>query len=215
MSKKKQPKQTHSPIDTLEENLEHLGEQIDQLNEGLEQLEKKLGFFHPVSLLATWFGAGKIPFMPGTMGTLAALPFAWLIQSHGGAEGLIIAALLTFFLGILIADRYMKLSFTSHDPQEIVIDEVAGMWLLLAAFPLSIEAYTAAFLIFRFFDIVKPWPISLCNDKVMGGFGVMLDDLLAAIYPVFIIGILAMLSVVFGSDMLINFYEFIGGDGTF
>lgn len=210
-----QPEDDKTPLESIEEGLEHIGEHIDEFNEELEELEKKLGFFHPVSLLATWFGAGKSPIVPGTMGTLAALPFGWLIHMHSGSEGLIVAALLTFFIGIFVADRFMKLSFTSHDPREIVIDEVAGMWLLLAAFPLSLTSYFTAFIIFRIFDILKPWPISLCDRKIHGGFGVMFDDFVAAIYPVILIGLLAMLSAVTGSDILGNFYTFIADNGSF
>lgn len=199
-----------SPLDKLEEGIGTLGESVEEISKDIEKLEKKLGFFHPVSLLATWFGAGKIPFMPGTMGTAAALPFAYAIHVYGGPQALFIAALLTFLIGIFVAEQFMKLSFTSHDPKEIVIDEVAGVWLLLVALPPTLNGYIAGFLVFRIFDILKPWPISLCDRKVLGGVGVMLDDFAAAVYPVVILGLFAMFSAVTGNTLLSDFYAFLG-----
>lgn len=204
-----------SPLDALEENIGQIGESIEEIGENIERLEKKLGFFHPVNLLATWFGAGKIPFMPGTMGTIAALPFAYAIHVTGGPQALFIAALLAFFIGIFVAEQFMRLSFTSHDPKEIVIDEVAGVWLLLVALPPTLNGYLVGFLVFRFFDIVKPWPISVCDNKVLGGFGVMLDDFAAAVYPVVLMGLFAMFSAVTGSTILSDFFTFLGNDAFF
>jgi phosphatidylglycerophosphatase A len=211
---KKQPKTADKTmLESMEENLEHLGESIDEFNAELEQFEKKLGAFHPVSLLATWFGAGKIPFMPGTMGTLAALPFAYAIEMYGGTQTLFAAALLLFLLGIYVSDQFMRLSFTSHDPREIVIDEVAGVWLLLVAFPTTLNGYIAGFIIFRIFDIIKPWPISLCDRHVKGGFGVMFDDIAAAVYPVILLGFFAMFSAVTNSQLMSNIFTFLSYNG--
>ncbi|MEZ5691560.1 MAG: phosphatidylglycerophosphatase A [Rickettsiales bacterium] len=147
--------------------------------------------------LATWFGSGLAPIASGTFGSLAALPFAFIIQYYLGNTALAISAVAIFFVGWWAANEYMKHYPEKHDPKEIVIDEVAGMWLLLSLFPLSafisshdsdinmlIIAYIICFFLFRIFDIVKPWPVSWADKKIKGGFGVMFDDILAAIYPV-------------------------------
>lgn len=210
-------KQEHKkgPLESLEDELEHLGEDVERISENIEEFERKLGLLHPLNILATWFWSGKSPWMPGTAGTLAALPFAHAIQLYGGKESLFAAALLLFFIGIFVADQFMKRSFTSHDPSEIVIDEVAGVWLLLVALPASLNAYLFAFVVFRFFDILKPWPISLCDRKVGGGFGVMFDDLVAGIYPVILIGLFAMFCGVTGYDGLNTLYTWLDGNALF
>src|SRR5262249_10042784 len=89
-----------------------------------------------------------------------------------------------FFAGIYISDRYMQRHNRTGDPQEIVLDEVAAMWLALSFFYRDAATYIVAFLAFRVFDIYKPWPVNLADRDVKGGFAVMLDDLLAALYAV-------------------------------
>lgn len=137
----------------------------------------------PPILLATWFGSGYLPRLPGTWGSLAALPVAWPIHHYWGSIGLAAAALVVFAAGIWAANVYMLRSDGAHDPGPIVVDEVAGQWLtLLAAGGPDLLLYAAGFMLFRIFDILKPWPCSLVDRKVVGGFGVMLDDVLAAVY---------------------------------
>jgi phosphatidylglycerophosphatase A len=152
-----------------------------------------LPFLHPISLLATWFGAGRMPKIPGTMGTLAALPFAWAIASAGGAMALVAASLLLFIIGVPVSERYMRVNRTEQDPGEIVIDEVAAVWLLLAILPHSLAAYAFGFVVFRFFDMYKPWPVSLIDDRILGGFGVMVDDYAAAVYPLALLAIFSLI----------------------
>lgn len=135
----------------------------------------------PASLIATWFGAGLIPFAAGTWGSLAALPFAWVIQTYAGAVGLIVATILASVAGIWAGSVLVARS-GRNDPGFIVIDEVAGMFLTLAAAPRTWWAYAIGFVLFRIADIVKPWPASWCDKNVHGGLGVMLDDLAAALY---------------------------------
>lgn len=152
--------------------------------------------------LATMYGAGLVKYAPGTAGSFVAalLAYPLLMQADGWRWLLLGAALLTV-LGTVSADRYMRTHKTYHDPSEIVVDEWAGQWLTYALFPayaawvsegsaiammLStptqvLTHLVAGFVLFRLFDILKPWPISLADRKVGGGFGVMLDDLLAAI----------------------------------
>jgi phosphatidylglycerophosphatase A len=131
--------------------------------------------------LATWFGAGRLPWMPGTWGSLAALPLAWLLPALGGPWLLLIAWALVFVLGLWTADRYMK-AVGLHDPGAVVIDEVAGQWLTLAIAPLDPLAFLLGFVLFRVADVLKPWPASWLDRRVGGAFGVMIDDVAAAVY---------------------------------
>ncbi|GGF14906.1 hypothetical protein GCM10011611_20840 [Aliidongia dinghuensis] len=135
-------------------------------------------------LLATWFGAGLAPKAPGTWGSIAALPFAWVIQWWGGSAALVLAATLLLLAGWAAADRLVRASGI-RDPQSIVVDEVVGQWLTLACGPLSIPAYLIGLILFRAADITKPFPASWADRKIGGGLGVMLDDVLAAIYSGF------------------------------
>lgn len=132
-------------------------------------------------LLATWFGAGRLPLAPGTWGSLAALPFAWGMASLAGPPVLFAAALAALVIGIWASEAVTRTSGVK-DPGEIVIDEVAGQWLALAFVPLDPLAYGAGFLLFRVFDIVKPWPANWIDRGVSGGMGIMLDDIVAGAY---------------------------------
>jgi phosphatidylglycerophosphatase A len=142
----------------------------------------------PAALIATWFGAGLLPWMPGTWGSLAALPFAWMIRSYCGAAGLSIAAAVLFLIGWWAAAR-MAAASGKTDPGFIVIDEVTAQWLVLVAAPLDPRAYAAAFLLFRLFDITKPRPIEWIERRFGGGLGIMLDDAMAALYALVILAI--------------------------
>ena len=136
---------------------------------------------HPACLAATWFGAGLIRPAPGTWGSLAALPLAWAMVQLGGPVTLMVATAAVFALGCWASDVYERAS-GGKDPGSVVIDEVAGQWLVLIVVPLEPLYYLAGFLVFRFCDIAKPWPASWADRKVSGGLGIMLDDVLAALY---------------------------------
>ncbi len=129
-------------------------------------------------LLLSWFGAGLSPKAPGTAGSLAALPFAWIIVTTGGASGLFIASIVAFALGWAIIATTPGLE---DDPGWIVIDEVAGQWLTLVLVPADLVLYAIGFLLFRLFDIFKPWPIKTIEKRTPGALGVMLDDMVAAL----------------------------------
>ena len=131
--------------------------------------------------LATWFGIGLIKFAPGTWGSFAALPFAWVIYEIWGAPGLALATLLVSLTGVWVSHIHAQQS-PDEDPSEIVIDEVAGMWLTLLAAPLDIFYYLIGFAFFRIADIWKPWPASWADNAVKGGAGIMLDDIFAGVY---------------------------------
>jgi phosphatidylglycerophosphatase A len=133
------------------------------------------------SYIATWFGVGNAPKAAGTCGSLAALPTAYILHQACGALALGVAALLIFMLGVWATNHYITKHQAGNDPKEVVIDEVSGMWLVLAFVPPTLLGYAVAFALFRLFDIVKPWPISWVDKHVHGGLGVMLDDTLAAV----------------------------------
>jgi phosphatidylglycerophosphatase A len=139
--------------------------------------------------LATWFGAGFAPKAPGTAGSLASLVL-WgplvLLDTSWGAR--LLAVVAVFALGVVAAQRVVDVR--GEDPQIVVVDEVAGMGVALLVAPPTAWSLVAGFVLFRVFDIAKPWPVSWADRRVGGGVGVMLDDVLAGVYAliVFVVG---------------------------
>jgi phosphatidylglycerophosphatase A len=140
-------------------------------------------------LLATFFGVGLFPVAPGTLGSLASLPLAFGLLSLSLEAALLVIAVI-FVIGVL-ASNAVEADLGSHDAKLIVIDEVVGQCLvvvLLEAFlPGLIDVMlllVLSFLGFRLFDIAKPWPVGWVDSRVQGGFGVMLDDVVAALLAV-------------------------------
>lgn len=174
--------------------------------------KKTLPLSHPAKLIGTWFGSGLAPKAPGTMGTLAALPFAYVIQSCFGNTGLFVASILAFVAGVVATNVYLKHT-DSQDPKEIVIDEVAAIWLLLSFMYPTAISYVVGFALFRLFDVLKLWPISLADRKIKGGFGVMFDDILAALYPLVLVAVVATLAQTAGFEVSIaQLQRMLGGD---
>ena len=137
-----------------------------------------------VWLTVSWFGvSGYFKHARGTWGTLAALPFAYVIQISLGNIALAAAGCALFLLGVVASEKYV-ISTGKQDPGEIVIDEVAAIFMLLSFMTPNWQCYLAAFIVFRIFDVLKPWPVSVADQKIKGGLGVMVDDVLAALYPV-------------------------------
>ncbi|HEX7969904.1 MAG TPA: phosphatidylglycerophosphatase A, partial [Stellaceae bacterium] len=139
--------------------------------------------FDLATVTATWFGVGLLPVAPGTWGSLAALPFAWVIAWIFGARALLIAAAVLFFVGWWAAGRMARDTHVK-DAGAIVVDEVVGQWITLAVAPRDATAYLAGFVLFRVFDIAKPWPARWADRELPGGFGVMADDVIAAFYAI-------------------------------
>lgn len=137
----------------------------------------------PAGFLATWFYSGMMPFAPGTWGSLAALPFAWGIQYYWGWVGLSVATVVVFIIGWWASHVFEKEAGV-EDPGCVVIDEVAGQWLVLIPAGLDPLLYLIGFVLFRIVDIFKPWPACWFDKNVHGGLGIMLDDVVAAIYAV-------------------------------
>ena len=132
---------------------------------------------------ATCFGIGWSPIAPGTVASLVALPFGWLLVLLGW-QSVLAAALLATGLGIWACGAYARKN-RIRDPAECVLDEVAGQWFALI--PVAVEMrggdwrpFVMGFIFFRLFDILKPWPISAV-EKLPGGFGIMMDDVLAGL----------------------------------
>jgi phosphatidylglycerophosphatase A len=138
--------------------------------------------------LAFGFGSGLSRFAPGTMGTVAAIPLALLLKClpvfvfWPALMGL-------FLLGVKICTLSSK-RLGRHDPGGIVWDEMVGFWLTIAFLPVSWPWWLAAFALFRFFDILKPWPVRWAENRFGDGLGIMLDDIFAALYAMAILGIL-------------------------
>ena len=130
--------------------------------------------------IATGMYAGYLPRFPGTWGTLVAIPIHFLIimlapAYYYGAMGAI------FIIAIITAGMTEKIIDT-QDPGVVVIDEVIGMLVTLIGAPLTIPAFFAAFCLFRFFDILKPFPVGWLDKHLHGGTGIVLDDVMAGIY---------------------------------
>ena len=131
-------------------------------------------------VIATWFGAGDLPGAPGTWGSLAALPFAVLLVILGGQYMLAAGVLIAFFAGVWASGR-LAAFHRMEDPQRVVIDEVAGQWLAILPVAFDWRFYPVAFILFRFLDITKPWPLKNM-EKLPGGVGIMADDIGAGFY---------------------------------
>ncbi len=143
---------------------------------------KKIPFL--VDFLSTGFYSGKIPFMPGTFGTLVAIPIAFFTILLSLPIKICIFLVL-FFGGVYVSDKYTKISGIK-DPSQVVIDEIAAMYLVLILCPvgeLFFPLVILPFILFRVFDILKPFPINYL-EKINGGWGIMLDDVMAAVYAI-------------------------------
>lgn len=147
---------------------------------------------HPAHFFALGFGTGLAKKAPGTFGTLVGFPLFWLITPLNLPSQLLIIAAL-FLIGIYFCDKAGKALGVS-DHGGIVWDEIVAMMLVLTVTINQWQWWLAAFLLFRLFDIWKPFPIRQCDAKLKGGFGVMFDDLLAAIYAIISLKALEWLS---------------------
>jgi phosphatidylglycerophosphatase A len=216
-----------------------------------EEPPKGIAWYHPAFLIATWFGSGKIPFAPGTMGSFFTFPL--FIVSHyllifATSEKTLthlslLGVVLLFFIGQWATSVYMKRT-GRMDPKEVVIDEVvgqilvffAGFTIVASALPIYHVLYGDAeqnislksikdvhdfflntaifipytfsilivslvgFILFRIFDIWKPWPIRWCDKNMKNSFGVMFDDIFAAVYAILVMYLLVFLIAIFFFD---------------
>jgi len=135
---------------------------------------------NPVHILASGFGSGLAPRAPGTFGTLAAIPIVLLAQllpawQYAGVT------LMMFVAGVFICGRAAR-DWGVSDHPAIVWDEIVGLLVTMSLAPVGMAWLVAGFMLFRLFDIAKPWPICSVDQRVHGGFGIMLDDVVAGIF---------------------------------
>ncbi len=150
------------------------------------ELRRSPGFW-----FASGFGCGLAPKAPGTVGTLVAV-FPWLAMRDLPLLPYALIVLATFALGVWAAHKVIALTGT-EDPQIVVIDEWVGLWIGLFALPEGIGWLLAGVLLFRLFDVSKPWPVSWADRKLHGGIGAMLDDALAGLYTLLMLQSVAWL----------------------
>ena len=200
------------PKNNINVNEEEL--HITKPSSALETTQKK----RPYEILVTFFYLGKIPYAPGSFGSMAAFPVYFVcflicmlffknMSFNTINLSILLFSVLLFFLGIKTIDAYIK-NQENQDPPEIVIDEVLGQLITINLVVILLQyvdkkdiqiildtkisnvwllniLFITMFILFRCFDIVKPWPINAIDRHVKGGFGVMLDDVVAAIFATF------------------------------
>lgn len=135
---------------------------------------------HPIHFFSLGFGTGCAPKAPGTFGTLAAVPVYLLCQNLSLTVYLLLTLVL-FVIGIWLCQVTAD-AMGLHDAPAIVWDEIVGYLITMIAAPPGVIWVVCGFVLFRLFDIWKPWPIRVIDSKVHGGLGIMLDDVLAAVF---------------------------------
>jgi phosphatidylglycerophosphatase A len=144
---------------------------------------------NPKHFLAFGFGAGASPIMPGTIGTLVGV-LVFMTLSEASLWNYLLITTVAFFLGIWLCGSTAK-EIKVHDHPGIVWDEIVGYLIAMIGLPFSFPWIVAGFVLFRAFDIFKPWPIKWIDSYVHGGFGIMLDDVLAGIYTLIVLQFVA------------------------
>lgn len=146
-----------------------------------KQFKQKLSLANPIHLLAVGLGSGLSPIIPGTMGSLMAIPIWFLFHQLSPIFYWIFIAV-AFAFGCFLCQKTADDTET-HDSGHIVWDEFVGMWITLFFIPqITWQWIAIAFVAFRIFDMAKPWPIRWFDRQVSGGFGIMIDDVIAAIF---------------------------------
>ena len=167
-------------------------------------MQKHLKLYNPIHFVASGFGVGLIPFAPGTWGTLIAIPFYYYLCNLPLAEyGAVVV--LAFGIGVWVcekATRYLGV----YDHPSIVWDEVVGYWLTMLAMPHHWVWIAAGFVLFRIFDIWKPWPIYQVDQGMRNGLGIMLDDALAAVYASLVLRVIILTMLHFKLGFGILYY---------
>ena len=146
---------------------------------------------NPIHALALGFGSGLAPKAPGTFGTLAGVGLYWLLQSMGLSLAVYIVLTAGCFIAGIWICQYTADALGVHDHPAIVWDEVVGYLITMMFSPPGWWWMLIGFALFRLFDIWKPWPIRAIDRSVQGGLGIMLDDVLAAVYAAIILALMA------------------------
>jgi len=142
-------------------------------------MTEKFRLSDPVQFLALGFGSGLAPKAPGTFGTLAAIPVFLLMAQLPVSQYMAVLSVMALF-GVHICG-YTAKAIGVDDHPAIVWDEIVGFLITMVLVPVSVTTVVVGFLLFRFFDIVKPWPISAVDKKLHSGLGIMLDDIIAGV----------------------------------
>ncbi len=151
-------------------------------------------------LISTLFGAGYFPKAPGTFGSLVSLPIIFVVCYGFGFIGLLATVIIAFVIAMPAVKKV--LTYTEHDPSFIVIDEFVGQSVTFLPVAVILQKnislnsfilYVTGFVLFRFFDVIKPYPVSYADQKIKNAFGVILDDIFAGIYSAIILKIFTVL----------------------
>jgi len=143
--------------------------------------DKVFSLSNPVHFFALGFGSGLLPIAPGTWGTLVTIPIYWVLMTlETSLTVYLLVCLVMFIVGIGLCSR-ATVDAGVHDHRAIVWDEMVGYLVTMLLLPFEWMWIIAGFFVFRFFDVVKPWPISWVDRNVHGGFGIMVDDVLAGL----------------------------------
>jgi phosphatidylglycerophosphatase A len=156
----------------------------------LANLTARQVFTHPVHLLAYGFGAGLSPKAPGTMGTLVAIPLYLLLLMYT-SSGVYLAVLAVALAAGVFICGYTAKQMSIDDPKGVVWDEIVGYLITMLGLPLGWFWVIGGFLMFRLFDIWKPWPIRWVDRHIKGGIGIMLDDVIAAVFACVLLNLAA------------------------
>ncbi len=143
---------------------------------------------NPVHFLAFGLGTGASPYAPGTVGTLLGIPLVWLMSDLTMIWYLVITFAL-YVIGVWVCAKTSN-DIGVHDHSGIVIDEVVGYLITMILVPVNLWTIAIGFLLFRFFDIIKPWPIRWLDKHVDGGTGIMIDDVLAGLFALAVIHVM-------------------------
>jgi len=146
----------------------------------------------PIHFLAFGFGSGLAPFAPGTFGTLAAVPL-YLLMINFSLPLYLLVTLISIVIGFWLCGKSSEM-LGVHDHSGIVWDEFAGFFITMIAAPQGWQWIVLGFALFRLFDIWKPWPIHIVDRKMQGGVGIMLDDVIAGVYALAVLQLIAFAS---------------------
>lgn len=151
-----------------------------------------LPLLHPARILSTGCWVGHLPGPAGTWGSAAALIPAWFIVGAGGPWAIAAAAAVITVLGIWASGIYAS-AMGMKDPGSVVVDEFAGQWFTLVLVPADPWLFLIAFALFRVLDILKPWPANWADSHLPGGFGIVVDDVIAGLMGMILMGVLVQL----------------------